>query len=222
MADEIYEHLRERAPFKIEFIDKNDNYHRLGSSIKSIFEDHIFIYPPQAAETFPEIPENSEVNIIFNRNNGVLIAKCIVLDSEPEAEDGIKISFPYDVQILERREYVRVSLRLRTEIIYYPDELNRESLFVVTRNISGSGFCFIHKDSFEKKQDIHCKIYLNDQNPNPVAAKCVHIHSKKLKTRGDIYYLTALKYTSISDKDITRIVRECFKHQINQKHLKRD
>jgi len=221
MTDELYNHLKELEPLKIEFTDKDDKYHRLSTYIKRVDGDYILINPPETGGILYEVPDNSRINLIFTRNDGVLIAQCEFLGKQLGVQSGIKISYPYDTQVLERREYVRVPLKLRTKISYYAkrDSVEKESVYVVTRNISGSGMCFFHPDSMENLHDIQCKIFLNDGNPKPVAVKCDHVYSKKARVKNKLYHLIALKYRSVSEEDSARIVKECFKYQISHKHV---
>lgn len=224
MSDEIYEHLKEQASFNIEFVDEKDNYHRLNSHIKGLFDDYILIASPNSKGNFPKLPDNSEINIIFTRNNGVLIARCMVLGKEPDEQAGIKISFPYETNIIERRKLVRVSLKLNVEVFYHENEDSAEekTFFATTRNISGNGLCYLSKQSLKNSCNIQCKIHLQDENPKSVKVNCNLVYSKKVKLKDKISYLTALVYTSISDEDSTRIVKECFKYQINRKHVEQN
>ena len=218
MSDELFEHLIENAPFEIEFVDKEDNYHRLKSYIKKIFDDFILIDQPVSKEDSVEIPENSEVNLIFTRKDGVLIATSKV---QTIVQTGIRVGFPHNTDIIERRNLVRVPLKTGVKVFYRPDSDNLEekNFSVKTRNISGNGVCFFSSYSLENASDIRCKIELEDERLNPVLVKCQHVYSRKARLKEKVCYLTALSYIAISDEDSTRIVKECFKYQINRKHL---
>ena len=223
MIDEIYEHFKELETLKIEFMDKDDTYHRLDSYIKAVYEDYVLIEPPKTAGILQELVDNSEVNLIFTRQDGVLIAHCGILGKQLGVQSGIKISFPYSTRILERREYVRIPLKLSTKINYYTDKdfPEKKSFLVKTRNISGSGICFLYENSLEGYYDIECKLYMDDGNLTPVIVKCDHVYSKKVKLKNNVSYLTALTYTSISEEGLSRIVKECFKYQISRKHMEK-
>lgn len=224
MPDELYKYLKELNSFKLEFMDTNDNYHRIDSYIKVIQEDYVLIAPPAKQGNIIDIADNAEVNLVFSKDNGVLIAQCSVLGKELGIQSGIKVSFPYKTKVLERREYVRVPLKLRAEVIYYLDReyTQRKSFSVTTKNLSGNGFSFYHKEPLTNYYDIQAKIFLNDENPKSVEIpRCDQVYSKKVKTKdGTILYFTALTFVSISDEDSSRIIKQCFKYQIKQKHLK--
>ncbi|HSA06094.1 MAG TPA: PilZ domain-containing protein [Candidatus Gastranaerophilales bacterium] len=219
MSDEIENYFTDLATFKIEFLDANNEYHQFNSRIEKVFDDYVLIQ----SSVSQEIPDNSSVNLIFPKKNGVFIAQCAVMGKESGTQSGIKISFPYETETLERREYVRVPLKIRLGITYYPDEncVEKISYFTVTRNISASGLCYLYSEPIKDFYDLQCKIYIDDGDSNPIIARCDLAHSKKVMLNRQIFYITALKYLSISDKDVTRIVKECFKYQISRKHLEK-
>ncbi len=222
MANEVYDHLKELARFKIEFVDDQDEYHKLDGYIKKVYSDFIVIDIPQANNKAEKINDGSEINLIFPRDDGVLIAQCMVIGRESKLKQYIRIKYPHEVEILERREYVRIPLKVRVEIncISKQNLFDDFTVYATTRNISGSGVSFISKEPIkENYDDIECKIYLDDGNHNPVSAFCNFVYSKKVKVKNDILFLTALTYKFISDENSSRIVKECFKYQIKRKHL---
>ncbi|OGI00289.1 MAG: hypothetical protein A2Y25_01515 [Candidatus Melainabacteria bacterium GWF2_37_15] len=222
MSEEINTYIRELAPFKIEFVDENDNYHKLDSYIKAVEDDYLLISPPDNSGVSCNIQDNLEVNLIFPRNDGIFIAQCVVIGKELGNKPGIKLSFPHNTRVLERREYVRMPMKLRVEVNCYLDKsyIEKKAFYAVTKNISGSGIAFFHKQPLETYFDIVCKIYLNDENHKPVETRNDVVYSQKVKLRDEIYYLTALSFTSISEADSARIIKECFKYQINHKKIK--
>ncbi len=222
MTNEIYDHLKESASLKIEFTDNADSYYRLSTTIKRVHDDYIVVNPPETGGILYEIRQGTLINLIFNRKNGVLIAQCEFLGPDEKDPESIKIGFPGEVKILERREYVRVPLKVRAEVSYYSENsIEKETFFVSTRNISGSGICFLHDKSLEGCENINCKIFLNDEISTPVKVQCKHVYSRAAKIRYNIFFLIALSYTYISENDLSRIMKECFKYQINCKHMEK-
>jgi len=222
MSEEIYEHIRELAKFKLEFIDENDDYYKTDSYIKSIEDDHLLISPPQILKENKNIPVNAEVNMIFPLNNGVLVAQCTVLDRELGAKSGIKLSFPHNTKVLERREFIRVPIKLRVEIIYYtdPSSVEKKVFFAITKNLSANGMAFYHKEPIENFYEIKTKIYLSDDDPKPIETSQEPIYTQKVKIKDELVYLTATTFTSLSEPDSARIVKECFKYQVRHKKIK--
>lgn len=224
MLEGIYKHLRELAPFKLEFIDEDDNYHKLDSYIKRIYGDYILISPPDKNGSGFNIPDTAEVNLLFPMEKGIFIAQCTVLGKELGTISGIKLSFPHDTQEVERREYIRVPVKIRIGVTCYQDQqyIKKQSFFAITKNLSATGVAFYHKESIDDYYNIGCKIYLNDENPKPVDTQNDLVYSKKVKIKDEELYLTAVTFTSISEADSARIVKECFKYQVRQKQMKKE
>lgn len=223
MNEGIYKYLRELAPFKLEFIDDKDDYHKLDSHIKSIQEDYILINPPERNGSAINLMDNTEVNILFPMDKGVFVAQCTVLGKKLGEISGVKLSFPHNTSVQERREYIRVPVKVRVEITAYSDEVysQKTRLFAITKNISASGIAFYHKEPIENYYDIGCKIYLNDENTKPVETKNDLIYSQRVKIKDELLYITAITFTSISEADSARIVKECFKYQVREKKVKK-
>ncbi len=219
LTDEFFEHLNELKPFKIEFTDVDDKYHQVNCTAKKVSEDYILLSPP--GEILPDLEDNAAINLIIPKTNSILTAQCSFLEKEINKPYGIKISYPYNIEVHERREYIRVSLHLRVQVTctFGGNLQEKENFYTKTRNISGSGLCFLSEKSLEGCDDnIQCKIYLNDGNSEPVSVKCNYVYSRKVKVKNNILYMSALSYRSISEEDSARIVKECFKYQIRHKH----
>jgi c-di-GMP-binding flagellar brake protein YcgR len=214
----IKERLRESEPFKIEFIDDNDDYYKLDSFIKGVFAKHMLIEFPTDGETYYDIPKGSEINLNFKSDFGILVAQCTILGTD-EGE-GIRLAFPSKVKEVDRREYIRMPLRLKIEVSFLPEphSAERQTYMVMTRNISANGLSYIHSRQFKEGYDIKCKMHLNDSNPKPVELECRYIYSKPVVIRDETNYLTAFTYTKISSEDTSRIIKECFNYQIKRKH----
>lgn len=223
--EEFYTHIRNLVLFKLEFMDENDNYHQLDSHIIGVYNDYILISPPEKDDIIVNIPENSGVNLIFpsSEENKVLIAQCSVFGREFGDISGIRVSHPYNAQVIERREYVRVPMKLRTDITFHlkPDGSEEKTLSAISKNISGNGVAVFHKEPVEDYCKISCIIHLKDGGATPVRTDCDIIYTRKVRIKEETYNLTALAFTSILEQDLSRIVKECFKYQINNKKIRK-
>lgn len=220
---DVYDFIKELAFFELEYIDDDDNYHCLSSYVKRVDEDSILISPPEKNRLVHNLTHNlkinQEVNIIFKTEKGLLSAVSKVTGREIGTSSGIKLAFPSKSCISERREYARSDLQFRAEILKFTDNtyINCESFPVQTRNISGSGFCYISDQPLKGYYDIHCKIFIPGQD-EPVFARCEHISSCKVKiNNGEKAYNNALAFIDIAEDDLSRIVKECFRFQIENR-----
>ena len=216
---DIYNFIKELAPIDIEYLDSSDNYYSLSSYIKGVYEDYVLVAPPQRNNQTINIPDGQEININFKTPNGLFSAFTKVISKQLGNSSGLKISFPHKSQLLERREFVRVPLTLKVEILKFLDNtgLSVETMEIQTRNISGSGLCYISDCPLQNYYDIHCKIHL-EKNEEPIYARCDHLYSKKVKINNEKAYLTALSYSGISDEGVAKIVKTCFKYQIDNRN----
>ena len=213
---DIYDFIKEPASFELEYIDSDDNYHCLNSHVKRVNEDHILISPPQKNNLSHNLPDGQPVNIIFKTENGTFSAVSTVISKQLDLMSGVRISFPSDAKFTERREFVRVPLNLKVEIIKFLDNTgqNTESFHIRTRNISGGGLSYISDCPLDNYYDVHCKIYL-DYDQEPVYVRLDHLYSKKIKINNEKAYLSAFSFAGLSDEDTSKLVKACFRYQID-------
>ena len=213
---DIYDFIKELAPFELEYIDDDDNYHCLNSYIKRVHDDHLLISPPEKHNLAHNLPDGKEINIIFKTAKGTFSAVSNVIDKHLDSMSGLRISFPCNSQFTERREFIRVPLNIKVEIIKYIDNtyLKMETFNALTRNISASGLSYISDAPLDNYYDVHCKIHL-DYEKEPISVRCDHIYSKKIKLNNEKSYLTALSYAGISEEDTIKLVKTCFRYQID-------
>lgn len=216
---DIHDLIKELASIEIEYTDSDDNYCCLKSHIKSIDKDCILVAPPQKDNQTVHIPDGRDINVNFKTENGILSAEAKVISKQSDNISDLKISFPTTGKLIERREFLRVPLNLKTNILKFPDStgLNPETIEIQTRNISGSGLCYISEKPLENYHDIHCQIFL-EKKEKPLYAKCDYLYSKKVKINNEKAYLTALSFSGISEENVAKLVKACFKYQINSRN----
>jgi c-di-GMP-binding flagellar brake protein YcgR len=215
---DIYDFIKELTPFELEYVDSNDNYHCLNTYVKRVEKDYILISPPEKNNLAHNLADHQEIIIIFKTEKGTLSAVSNVLGKQLADISGVKIAFPYNNQLIERREFLRVPLNLKIEILKFLDNTLQkiETFNIQTKNISGSGLCYVSDAPFGNYYDVHCKIHL-DNEKKPVYVRCDHIYSRKIKTNNEKAYLTAISFINISDEDSAKLVKACFKYKINNK-----
>ena len=215
---DVNDFIKELAQFEIEFIDDGGNYCCFNSHIKRIYDDYIFISPPQKRGISYNIKDGQQIDIVFKTVKGVMSARSAVLNKQLDRVSGLNISFPYNNRFTERRSFVRTPINLNIEVIKFFDinHKRKELVHVQTRNISGSGLAYISNEPLVNYYDLNCKIYIND-GKEPINVRCEHVYSKKVKINTQKAYLTALAYINISEEQISRIVKACFKYQVENR-----
>lgn len=211
---DVYEFLKELAPLELEYADSSGIGMPLESYIKRIYDDYILISSPQKKGAYVSIPDGQVVSLIFKTERGFLSADSTVMGKQLDSMQGLNISFPHNTRFIERRAFVRVPFKLDIEITKILDiKCNEKEIFnAITNDISGSGLSYISSSPLDNYYDIHCKIYLDD-GEEPLYIRCEHIATRENPDSN----LISLAYVNISENQISRIVKACFKHQLQTK-----
>ncbi len=215
---DIDDFIKELAPLELDYTDDEGNHRNLNSYIKRIYDDYIFISSPEKGNVSINIPDGQEIFIIFKTEKGYLSASSVVLGKQLDTMQGLKISFPHNSRFIERRAFVRIPFNLDVEItkILDSNSTKKETFNVMTNDISGSGLSYISEFPLDNYYDIHCKIHLAD-GEDPVDVRCEHISSRKENRNNQELNIISLAYIDISESQVSRIVKACFKYQIQNK-----
>ena len=187
--------------------------------MKSVESDYILIDFLFYKGIQYNIPAEKNIVVTFKRSTGVYSGNCIVLGIDNSKLPGIKISFPSDVEFMQQREFVRVPLCLKVEVVLFPDtdadEI--EGHEAITLDISGSGFCFVSDRPIQKKSKIVGILYLSDPKQAPLEIPLKYIYSRSFFCAGKERYKTAFTFDEISEKSRDKIIKETFLYQIEMR-----
>jgi c-di-GMP-binding flagellar brake protein YcgR len=217
---DIYNYLSESKKIEVIYKDKAGIPYQLSSQINKLTEDRILIAPPSVKGKVINIEDGTKIKIIICTEQGIFSGYSTVIGKKLYDEDmGLWISFPYNSQHCQRREYLRAPIHLEFELTIFKDKDRQEKIIkkYITKSLSGKGLNFISEDQLTDYYDIYCKILLNDNYNSPIESTCEHIYSKKTNIDGDHKYQHALAFSNISEHDIDRLVKICFKYQIEQR-----
>lgn len=216
VSELIFESLKEYEPFKIEILDNNDNYYQLSSQIEKVSGEYIIISPPLFGDQYYDLPVGAEVSIVFYRTEGILFGHAKIISKQNADEARLKISIPYNVELINRRRAKRFRLRLKTEIEYLinKNDPNKKILNVGTNDINVYGISYFDSEPLGRYYNIKSRIHLGDDDPSPVAAECKYVYSQKKMIKGHNMYKTALEFTKISKNDKQRIHQRCFRRRV--------
>ncbi len=209
----IFESLKIFEPLKIEILDEKDDYYQLSSTIEKICSEYLIISPPKFGNGYFDLPVDAEISIVFYRSDGILFGHSKILSKQSVDEARLKITLPYNVELINRRRAKRFRLRLKAEVEYFinKNDTNKKILNVGINDINMYGISYFDYEPLGKYHNIKCKIYLNDNNPNPATAQCRFVYSQKKMIKGYSMYKTALEFTKISRDDKERIHQRCFR-----------
>ncbi|OGI00514.1 MAG: hypothetical protein A2Y25_00385 [Candidatus Melainabacteria bacterium GWF2_37_15] len=214
MSEElINEHLKKWESFKFEFLDHKDSLYQLDSSIEYVAKDYIIVNPPKFGGEKYHLPVNSEVSIVFYRSDGLLYGQTTILGQQAGFQSMLKISLPYNVNLVERRRSKRIRLGVRLDVEYYlnKNSMQRKVLNVSSYDISATGLSYLSEEPFGNFHNINCMMYLNSNLKDPVTAKCAYVGSRKKLIKNQPMYQIALEYTKIPQEDALRLQEKCYR-----------
>jgi c-di-GMP-binding flagellar brake protein YcgR len=216
---DIFNYLQEYKKIEVIYKDKTGLPHQLSSHLCKIKEDKILISPPEIRGKVLNIDDGSTIKIIICTEHGIFSGNSTVLAKELFEASGLWISFPFNSQHCQRREYLRASVHLEFELTIFKDKDRNERIVkkYITKTLSGRGLNFASDEPIEDYYDIHCKIFLKDGSDSTIESACEHIYSKKINISGEIKYLHAMAFSSILESEIDKLVKVCFKYQLEQR-----
>jgi len=220
MAD-IYDFLNELAQLDIEYIARDNKPYLLKSYIRRLEEHKILIAPPEYNGNAYNLPEGNMVGVGVHSEKGVYLGECRVVGKDLSDIQGVWISYPTGMQVIQRREYLRIPLRLECQFIIYQDGFrkNKKVLNLYTRDISGSGFSCISDEPLPQYFDLEAKINFNDEENVPIVSRCEHIYSEIMVIDDERKCINAFAFIDIKQVDVERIVKASFKYQLGRLRL---
>lgn len=218
MAD-IYDYLHELRKIEIEFQDENKIKHTLKSYIKSFDEDKILIDPPVFNGKNYNISTGQPIKIIVSTNGGAYIGDSSIVGKQLTGIVGLWISYPVNYGHVQRREYLRVPLNIETNLKIYINKEKTEKIEekILMRDISGKGFSYVSEKPLNNYYEIECSFSLNKNEKEAMNLKCEHIYSKQAFIEKKPVYINSFAFIDIEPHDVDKIVKTCFKFQIDMK-----
>jgi c-di-GMP-binding flagellar brake protein YcgR len=216
---DIYNYLIESKKIEVIYKDQAGIPYQLSSQINKLADDRILIAPPETKGKAVNIEDGTKIKIIICTEQGIFSGYSTVMSKKLYEEmPGLWISFPYNSQHCQRREYLRAPIHVEFELNIFKDRDRQDQIVkkYITKSLSGKGLNFISDAPLVDYYDIQCKIFLND-NHEPIESACEHIYSKKINIMGEDKYQHALAFSTISEHDVDRLVKICFKYQIEQR-----
>ena len=195
-------------------VECNDNKFR--SYVKSVESDYILIDFLFYKGSEYNIPAENWITVNFKEKAGIYSGNCQILGRDNSKLPGLKISYPTDIKFVQQREYVRVPLKLKAEIVVFP-EIEDEEIKVQeinTLDISGSGFCFISEKPLEKHSKIIGVIYLTNPAEKPIEISLKHVYSRTFFANGKEMYKNAFTFNELEEKLQDKILKEIFLYEL--------
>lgn len=220
MAD-IYEHIKDLTRIEVEFEDENGSPLYLKSYIKAVEPQRFLVDPPVLNAVSYKLPVGQRINIVIRKEGGVFSGVCEVTGLELSELSGFWLTYPYNSQYVQQREFVRVPLPAKVKMIISedPQKTKIREFEITAKDISGGGFSYISAEPLNNYYDIETEIHLGDGFNEPIITKCEHVYSKPVDILGGgkSKYMNALAFLDLPKNSVDRIVKACFKFQLEMR-----
>ncbi len=217
ISELIVDCLKPFEKFQIEILDDKDQHYQLTSEIIVTGGDYLIISPPMFLDSYFDLPVNAVISVIFYRNEGIIFGHSKILAKQSGDEPRLKLSLPYNVELINRRRHKRYRLKLKSTIEYLinKNSSNYKVLYIETFDISTHGLSYFHNDPLGKYHKIKCSINLDNITNNPVVAECRYVQSLKKTVKGVNLYKIGLEFVKISGYDKERLHEKLFRRKAN-------
>ena len=197
---------------RIEIIVRLDNHaERFFCNFIEHRDDCLIFSNPLSKHGKFSCPLGHVVELHVYTSNGVFKLICRFMNYS----DGICTgSLPSDVEKVQRREFIRVNMKINT-VITLNTPVFKKNIKTYSRDISARGIKLLLDEDISKYT---CKIELSVLFPETIVktlARIVKISPVVIDSR--TYYETSLMFITISEKDIDFIVKKCFEFQALQR-----
>jgi len=216
----MFNFIEELSKIEIVFNYNCEDESTFKSYVKNIESDYIlvddFLFSKGVQH---DLPSEIQVKVFYKRKTGVYSGNCDILGRDNSKLTGIKISFPTDIKFIQMREFLRVSLALKTEVVFFPDS-DKEDVKIYqasTIDISGSGFCFVSDQPVKKQTKIVGIINLSDPKEAPIEVPLKYIYSQSFIGGGKERYKNAFTFDGINDNSRDKILKEIWFYEIQMR-----
>lgn len=188
-------------------LNKGGEKERYKSTFLQTGEGSYLISAPKFQDKTATLRPGQDVSVYLYTPEGIYNLKCEVLGTR---ENVYEISFAKSIQRAQRREYVRVNLRIGMRATLG----SGQTVDVTTNNVSARGCSFYSKINIGINEKVSLQFKMGGKTVQTFAN--VVSSKPKLFTSG-AKYLIALNFTSVTEADIDLIIKECFAHQARQR-----
>ena len=180
---------------------------RFFCNFKNVNTNSIITTLPKNKHIAFNFPSNQALELYIYTKNGVYKLVCRLQRCE---NDLCEISLPESVNKIQRREYIRVNMKVRTTISLNTPNYSK-TIRTNSRNISAKGINLLLDEDISKYTK---KINLSLLFPECIIKTLAHVvKSTPIKTESGLYYDTSLMFVTISEKEIDFIVKKCFEFE---------
>lgn len=170
---------------------------RIDCYISDYEDDRINLHFPKDKEEFiPYLSEGAEIKAFIYTFSGIIVLNSIVFDSP--MEEQFTIEYPKDIQVIQRRKYLRMNYK--TDFFINLDDENKKT---ETLDISGGGIRFTLNERLESKKVYKCNVRLEKYDPL-LSAEGIILKKSFFKPNEYV-----IEFTQISEHSRNKIIQKC-------------
>lgn len=183
---------------------------RFFSTFEKQTDTNIIISKPENKHLAFNCIPNQDVELYAYTNGGVFKLKCKFITC---LKNECLLSLPSSVDKMQRREYIRVELNIKTILtLISPD--SKKTIQATSKNISAKGIKLLLEEDVSKFSKIELRMLFEEGSISTVA-QIIKIRPVEIGQK--TYYSTSLMFITISEKEMSFIVKKCFEFEAAQR-----
>lgn len=222
--------LKPKTPIEVTvWKDGDDDFeYSFQSTILSITNELFLIEEPENLDPkiYGLLTTGVLIGVVANTKNKPIIFYPSVFSHQKKTPKGFWLKIPADClsETIQRRGHVRVEMALPITVFFESVGGLEEEMTGKTLDISGGGLKFTSQRAFSSKQDIEIRLnFYPDAEPDEadetlkLFGKIVFSVENQKSTGAGDFYVNAVQFQNLPDKDINKIMGECFKKELEKK-----
>lgn len=183
---------------RIEFEDSSKKVCNIDCYVVDTEADRLILsFPPESRGYLGYLGEGEVVKAYIYSYSGILILNPMIIEP-PNEENLITIEFKEEQQVIQRRQYFRISYETDFYII-----VDGKKLSARTIDVSGGGVRFFCKEEIKPE-----KIYAGELRISSIDDP-IKLSGRVFKKNPDKKNEYVFEYTQIEEKQRERIIKKC-------------
>lgn len=208
-------------------LEVSDSYNKekrfcyVSQLLEIVDNNNIVIAAPIKETRIAFIPNNTQINVIFNHpKHGVIAFEGILLSKDTQNNIAVfNVGISSEFQKVQRRNHYRLETMLDAKYCIFEentpvsfDESFEENLVsCVTKNISGSGACIVTRNELKGGTHLFLRLYLREDLF--IDTRCVVIRSLRYENLDITKFNTGVRFTGISKDSESKLIKYIYDKQ---------
>lgn len=191
-------HIAKGTKVRIEFEDKNKTQHNVECYVVESESDRLILtFPPSGRKYIDCFREGESIKAYIYSYSGILILTPMIIEA-PNDENLITIEFKEEQQVIQRRQYFRISYTTDFCI-----EVDGKKIHTRTIDVSGGGVRFLSDEEIKTEEVYKGELRISSID-NPV-----ELLGRVFKKNPDKKNEYVFEYTRIDEKQRDKIIKKC-------------